>query len=58
MRLGMDASIAALAFRLLPALIPRIFSAADYQKKAQFRVQILEPITAFTPKKPALLPRP
>jgi hypothetical protein len=53
----MDASMAALVFRLLRALISRIFSATGYQKKGQFHVQILESITAFTPKKPALLPR-
>jgi len=32
----MDASMAALAFRLLRELISRIFSAADYQKKVNF----------------------
>lgn len=56
-RLCMDASMAALAFRLLRALISRIFSATDSQKKSQFPIQILESITAFTPKKPAFLPR-
>lgn len=35
-RLCMDASMAALAFRLLRALISRIFSATDYQKKVNF----------------------
>lgn len=56
-RLCMDASMAALAFRLLQALISRIFNATDYQKKGQFPIQISQSIIAFTPKKPALLPR-
>jgi hypothetical protein len=33
------------------------FQCRRLSKKGQFRVQILESITAFTPKKPALLAR-